>query len=134
MRRQRMALLLAGLTLSSGLSAAPVVAAPAQPQAGTAASCTAWKWIKITGAQAKYRECYQTVRRTKQVKGDFQLWDLKTDGKSVQAYARTDTDHWHGDTVSWEKFYGWGSTAKPSPVYSSGWHGGDDFELTIELV
>ncbi|WP_327436567.1 MULTISPECIES: hypothetical protein [unclassified Streptomyces] len=132
MPHQRIALLVAGLALSGGLAAAPAAAAPAQPKA--AASCSAWKWIEITGAKAKYQECFQTVSGKKQVKGNLQLWDLKTDGKSVQAYARTDTNHWYGDKVSWEKFYGWGNTAKASPVYSSGWHGGDDFELTIQLV
>ncbi|PZT77380.1 hypothetical protein DNK56_29745 [Streptomyces sp. AC1-42W] len=98
------------------------------------ASCSSWKTITITGGKARYQECFQTVNGKSQVKGNFQLWDTKTDGRSVQAYARTDTNHWYGDSVSWEHFYGWSNTSKPSPVLSSGWHGGDDFELTIQLV
>ncbi|MDF6023071.1 hypothetical protein [Streptomyces sp. JH34] len=136
MSRQDFALILAGLALSGGLAAAPAAAATAEQHAvkAAAASCSAWKTITITGGKAKYQECLQTVSGKSQVKGNFQLWDTKTDGKAVQAYARTDTNHWHGDKVSWEHFYGWSDTSKSSSVYSSGWHGGDDFELTIELV
>ncbi|MFD3658041.1 hypothetical protein [Streptomyces sp. NPDC058620] len=136
MSRQRMALTLAGLALSGGLAAAPAVAVPSEQRAveAAAATCSGWKTITITGGRAKYRECKQTVGGKAQIKGDFQLWDTVTDGKGVQAYARTDYNHWHGDTVSWEHFYSWSSTTAPSKVLSSGWHGGDDFELTIELV
>ncbi|MFD0210670.1 hypothetical protein ACFVH9_16440 [Streptomyces hirsutus] len=137
MSRQRLAFALAGLALTGGLATAPAAAAaPSEQPASTraAATCSAWKTITITGGRAKYRECTKTEGGKQQVKGDLQLWDTKTDGKSVQAYARTDYNHWHGDKVTWEHFYGWSNTARPSGVYSSGWHGGDDFELTIQLV
>lgn len=136
MSPQRFALILAGLALSSGFAAAPTAAAPPGQHRvkAAAASCSSWKTITITGGKARYQECLQTVSGKSQVKGNFQLWDTKTDGKNVQAYARTDTNHWFGDTVSWEHFYAWSNTSKSSPVYSSGWHGGDDFELTIQLV
>ncbi|MFF7382994.1 hypothetical protein [Streptomyces griseoluteus] len=129
MTRARIALAAAALTLAAG--ATTVSAATAAPSA--AAKCSAWKTITITGGRATYRECTRTVNGRKQVNGTFQLRDTKHDGKAVQAYARTDYNHWYGDKVTWEHFYGWSKESSPSPQLSSGWHGGDDFELTIEL-
>ncbi|MFI8351091.1 hypothetical protein [Streptomyces sp. NPDC085596] len=127
--RDRIALAAAALTLAVGATTAPT--ANAAPSA--APRCSAWKAITITGGRAKYRECTKTANGKQQVNGTFQLWDTKHDGKSVQAYARTDYNHWYGDKVTWEHFYGWGNEKHPSAQISSGWHGGDDFELTIEL-
>ncbi|SEB60303.1 hypothetical protein [Streptomyces sp. TLI_105] len=136
MSRQRIAFTLAGLALVTGLITAPAATATpsGRPTSRAAAPCSAWKTITITGGRATYRECRKTEDGKQQVKGDLQLWDTKTDGKSVQAYARTDYNHWYGDKVTWEHFYAWSNTGRPSPVYSSGWHRGDDFELTINLV
>ncbi|MFI9390591.1 hypothetical protein ACIG53_06880 [Streptomyces bauhiniae] len=124
----RIALVAAALSLAAGATTAP--AATAVPSAAT--KCSAWKTITITGGRAKYRECTRTANGKQQVNGTFQLWDTKHDGKSVQAYARTDYNHWYGDKVTWEHFYGWPNESRPSPQISSGWHEGDDFELTIE--
>ncbi|MEU8434104.1 hypothetical protein AB0F18_14490 [Streptomyces sp. NPDC029216] len=136
--RKRIALTVAGLALAGGLAAAPAAnAAPSARSTGSAAvaaaTCSVWKEINITGGRAKYRECTRTQKGKPQVSGTFQLWDTKHDGKSVQAYARTDYDHWYGDKVTWEHFYAWGDDKHPSGMITSGWREGDDFELVIEL-
>ncbi|MET8632642.1 hypothetical protein ACWEQ2_02485 [Streptomyces sp. NPDC004096] len=136
--RKHIALTTAGLALAGALAAAPAAtAAPSAPSAGTvkasANKCSGWKTIHITGGSAKYMECTKKVNGKSYASGAFYLWDTRHDGKAVQAYAETDYNHWYGDDVTWEHFYGWGSDTHHSPKISTGWHRGNDFGLRIFL-
>ena len=141
MSRKRIALAAAGLVLAGGLTAAPAATAvpsarPAQSAGSVEAAantCHGWKEIHITGGAAKYMECTKKVNGKSYVSGAFYLWDTKRDGKAVQAYAETDYNHWYGDDVTWEHFYGWGDDTRHSPEIVTGWHPGNDFGLVIEL-
>ncbi|MFI1068962.1 hypothetical protein [Streptomyces puniciscabiei] len=147
MSRKRIALAVAGLALAGGIAAAPAAtaapsaaAAPAALSSRSAGSlvsaagkCSGWKEIHITGGAAKYMECTKKVNGKSYASGAFYLWDTKHDGKAVQAYAETDYDHWYGDDVTWEHFYGWGDDTRHSPEIVTGWHPGNDFGLVIEL-
>ncbi|MFI9081084.1 hypothetical protein ACIGW8_32215 [Streptomyces sioyaensis] len=139
--RKRIALAAAGLALAGSLAAVPAAtaarASPSAPSVGnvgtTANHCSGWKEIHITGGAAKYMECTRKVNGKSYASGAFYLWDTKHDGKAVQAYAETDYNHWYGDDVTWEHFYGWGNETHGSPKISTGWHRGNDFGLRIYL-
>ncbi|MCF3173621.1 hypothetical protein IPZ61_09870 [Streptomyces sioyaensis] len=141
MSRRRIALTAAGLALAGSLAAVPAAtaasASPSTPSVGnvgtTANHCSGWKEIHITGGAAKYMECTRKVNGKSYASGAFYLWDTKHDGKAVQAYAETDYNHWYGDDVTWEHFYGWGNDTHGSPKIITGWHRGNDFGLRIYL-
>jgi len=138
MSRKRIALSAAGLALAGSLAAVPAAtAAPSAPSVGnmgtTANHCSGWKEIHISGGAAKYMECTRKVNGKSYASGAFYLWDTKHDGKAVQAYAETDYNHWYGDDVTWEHFYGWGNDTHGSPKIITGWHRGNDFGLRIYL-
>jgi hypothetical protein len=135
--RKQLALVVAGAALCGSLAAvAPVaVAAPAGSAAAGTTCEKKWKEIhlKNDAGSAKYLECDRTVSGHKQTSATLYLWDNKTDGKCTNAYVVTGTSHWSGIDSSWTHWYAWCSTAKHSPALRTGWHSGNDVEVTLQL-
>ncbi|MFF7889279.1 hypothetical protein ACH40F_51825 [Streptomyces sp. NPDC020794] len=136
--RKRIALLAATTALTGGLAlAAPAQAAntPAASRSASAISCSGWKTIHVNhnAAGEQYMECDRTVNGHKQTSAALYLWDNKADGKCAETYLAAGFSHWNGLNKTWDHWYSWCSTTHHSPKIQTGWHSGNDVEVSLQL-
>ncbi|MDT3397951.1 hypothetical protein RKE29_15080 [Streptomyces sp. B1866] len=130
LRSVSVALAVTGLAAGMG-----VPAATAAQSSSAAVSCSQWKVIQVShnAAGVKYRECDRKVNGKKQTSAALYIWDNKKDGKCAEVYVAAGFSHWYGLDTTWDHWYAWCSTSHHSPEIKTGWHKGDDVQVSLQL-